>query len=259
VARDRPRSSALRQPQAGLVGIGLEPKSPLALALVARGGQIVDSLIVPSTHLVVGARASDPAMLVAEALASGRRVIVEDPASFLAAPGSVPLDRVFAGFTYRFEPAAAATRASLQAGTIGLPFAVTAEAAGRSCVDSAGLALDLLDAVLHVTGLALESAVRVGTDPFVISLLLADGVVGDVSAVVISTAESIANLSVRGSHGSLLVNLGAPHVVEVTDRMAMLRLGEQGPGLLLDAFCSDSPLPTLADAASLVAASRRDS
>lgn len=219
---------------------------------------MVDSVKGPSSHLVVGASAPDPARLVAEAVATGRRVMVEDAVSFVAAPGSAPLEGAFAAFTYRFEPALESARASLQAGSIGLPFAVTAEAAGRSCVGSAGLGLDLLDALLHVTGLALESAVRVGTHPFVISMRLAHGVVGDVSAFVISSAESIANLSVRGSHGSLLVNLAAPHVVAVTDRAAMLRIGETGPARLLDSFCSDAPLPTLADARSLVAASRRD-
>jgi len=227
VACDRPRSRALTQTASSFAGAGLDPESTLARELVARGGRLIDISEVE------------------EALRSGSRVIVDDP----FAPGASGRDQVCVAFSYRFEPAALAARASLQGGSIGLPFAVTAEAFGPSHAGSVALALDLLDAALYATGLDLVSAVRMGADPFVASLLLSHGTVGDVSAMA-SAAAPVAAMSIRGSHGSIAVNLTAPHMAVAGQ---FRRTGLTGTTRMLDAFTAGEPMPTLAGAAALAA------
>ena len=256
MARHRPRPRALTQKQNGLAGIGLESYGRLGAALTARGGRTLEAggAIDPTTsHIVVGARATDPATLVAKALAAGCSVLIEDPASFPRGQTNVALDHVSVAFTFRFEPAADAARASLQTGSVGLPFAATAEAIGPSRTGSTGLAIDLLDAILHVTGLSLESAARLSTDPCVISLLLSHGVVGDVSALAtnVPDSEALAIVKVRGSQGSLEANLASPRVIAVSKQADTLRMGESGVARLLAAFCGGAPLPTLAEAVAL--------
>ncbi len=68
-----------------------------------------------------------------------------------------------------------------------------------------------------------------------------------------SNAGLIAGISVRGSHGSLAVNLTAPHMTLQSDQLEMRRMGVTGTARMLEAFVSGQPLPTLADAAALAA------
>jgi predicted dehydrogenase len=206
-------------------GVGLDPASVLARDLEARGARLLESKEID------------------RALQSGARVIVDDPLAFVG-DGR---EAVCVAFSYRFEPAALAARAGLQAGSIGLPFAVTAEAICPSGRGPATLALDLLDAALYVTSLELDSAVLMCADPFVASLLFAHGAVGDVSAMA-SNAASAAAITVRGSHGSVAVNLSAPHMT-VAGRL--VRMGDTGTARMVRAFLGGEPLPSLAHAAAL--------
>jgi hypothetical protein len=242
-----------------LRAVGLEPGSRLALAVGAAGGHSVESIDEgQASHVVIGPQAADVPRLAAQALATGARVMVEEPAGVLKGDTSIALDQIVAPFTLRFEPSAAAARASLRAGSIGLPFAVTAEAVGAGGGDSARLACDLLDAALFVTGLALEATCVLSADPCVLSCLWSHGVVGDVSALATFGADLHAVVHVRGSHGSLSANLAAPHVVAVSDTAAYLRLGESGAARLIEQFCSGAALPTLRDWATLAASTRHE-
>jgi predicted dehydrogenase len=257
VARNRPRPRALKQRQSSLQAVGLEPGSRLALAVAAAGGRSVESIDeLHASHVVIGPRAADVARLAGQVLASGARVMVEEPAAVLAGDTPIALDQMVAPFTFRFEPSAESARSSLRAGSIGLPFAVTAEAVGTGGGDSARLACDLLDAVLLMTGLALEATCALSVDPHVFSCLWSHGVVGDVSALATSSADLHAMVHIRGSHGSLSVNLAAPHVIAVSQRVVHLRLGESGAARLIARFCAGVALPTLKDWATLVASTR---